>query len=191
MSARPTIAGALCAVLADPPARAAVRAYAERFAWGPTTAGQIRLFRSILDRFRLIHAHCRSVKRRCSQPQGPRQCRRPRSAYGQNRSARARGPLKLLHAFPTFAVGGAQTRFAVIANALGQGFEHVVVSGDGNHDGAALVERHVPLRLRPIVWRKGSGLSLGNLPDLPRRPARRTAGSPGDLQLGRDRMGDG
>lgn len=35
-------------VLADPPARAAVRAYAERFDWGPTTAGQIRLFRSIL-----------------------------------------------------------------------------------------------------------------------------------------------
>ena len=44
------IAGALRALLADPPPRAAVRAYAERFAWGPTTAGQIRLFRSILDR---------------------------------------------------------------------------------------------------------------------------------------------
>jgi glycosyltransferase involved in cell wall biosynthesis len=44
------IAAALRAVLADPPARAAVRAYAERFAWGPTTAAQIRLFRSILDR---------------------------------------------------------------------------------------------------------------------------------------------
>jgi glycosyltransferase involved in cell wall biosynthesis len=44
------IAGALRALLADLPARAAVRAYAERFAWGPTTAGQIRLFRSILDR---------------------------------------------------------------------------------------------------------------------------------------------
>jgi glycosyltransferase involved in cell wall biosynthesis len=44
------IAGALCALLADPPPRATVRAYAEHFAWGPTTAGQIRLFRSILDR---------------------------------------------------------------------------------------------------------------------------------------------
>jgi glycosyltransferase involved in cell wall biosynthesis len=43
------IAAALCALLADPPPRAAVRAYAGRFAWGPTTAGQIRLFRSILD----------------------------------------------------------------------------------------------------------------------------------------------
>ncbi len=44
------IAGALRALLTDPPARAAVRSCAERFAWGPTTAGQIRLFRSILDR---------------------------------------------------------------------------------------------------------------------------------------------
>ena len=44
------IAGALRALLADPPPRAAVRAHAERFAWGPTTAGQIRLFRSILAR---------------------------------------------------------------------------------------------------------------------------------------------
>jgi glycosyltransferase involved in cell wall biosynthesis len=44
------IAVALRDLLADPPAPAAVRAYAERFAWGPTTAGQIRLFRSILDR---------------------------------------------------------------------------------------------------------------------------------------------
>jgi glycosyltransferase involved in cell wall biosynthesis len=47
-------AGALSAalhdVLAEPPARAAVRAYAERFDWGPTTAGQLRLFRSILGR---------------------------------------------------------------------------------------------------------------------------------------------
>jgi glycosyltransferase involved in cell wall biosynthesis len=42
------IAAALRELLADPPARAAVRAYAERFGWGPTTAGQIRLFRSIL-----------------------------------------------------------------------------------------------------------------------------------------------
>jgi glycosyltransferase involved in cell wall biosynthesis len=87
----------------------------------------------------------------------------PRGACGQNRSDESRRPLKLLHAFSTFAVGGAQTRFAAIANALGQEFAHVVVSGDGNHDAAALVERHVPLRLRPIVWRKGSGLSLSNL----------------------------
>ena len=76
----------------------------------------------------------------------------PRSARGENLSGTARGPFKLLHAFPTFAVGGAQIRFAALANALGQGFEHVVISGDGNEDGAALVGRHVQLRLRPITW---------------------------------------
>jgi glycosyltransferase involved in cell wall biosynthesis len=37
-------------LLADPPAGAAVRAYAERFDWGPTSAGQLRMFRSILGR---------------------------------------------------------------------------------------------------------------------------------------------
>jgi glycosyltransferase involved in cell wall biosynthesis len=69
----------------------------------------------------------------------------------------------LLHAFPTFAVGGAQARFALLANRLGQGFEHVLVSLDGRHDGTRLVERDVRLRLRPVVWRKGGGLSLRNL----------------------------
>jgi glycosyltransferase involved in cell wall biosynthesis len=87
----------------------------------------------------------------------------PRGACGQNRSDGPRRPLKLLHAFSTFAVGGAQARFAAIANALGPEFAHVVVSGDGHHDAAALVERHVPLRLRKVAWRKGSGLSLSNL----------------------------
>ena len=45
-----TLAGAIRDLLADPPARAATRAYAERFGWGPTTAGQLRLFKSVLDR---------------------------------------------------------------------------------------------------------------------------------------------
>jgi teichuronic acid biosynthesis glycosyltransferase TuaC len=35
-------------VLANPPERAATRAYAERFSWDDTTAGQLALFRSIL-----------------------------------------------------------------------------------------------------------------------------------------------
>jgi teichuronic acid biosynthesis glycosyltransferase TuaC len=37
-------------ILADPPAPGAIRAYAERFGWGPTTAGQLRLFRSVVTR---------------------------------------------------------------------------------------------------------------------------------------------
>jgi teichuronic acid biosynthesis glycosyltransferase TuaC len=43
------LSGAIREVLAGPPARAAIRAYAERFGWELTTAAQLRLFRSILD----------------------------------------------------------------------------------------------------------------------------------------------
>jgi glycosyltransferase involved in cell wall biosynthesis len=71
--------------------------------------------------------------------------------------------LKLLHAFPTFAVGGAEARFAVLANALGQRFEHVVVSMDGVLGAARLVPDGVRLRLMPLVARRGSGVSLSNL----------------------------
>jgi glycosyltransferase involved in cell wall biosynthesis len=43
------------------------------------------------------------------------------------------GPIPLvLHAFPTFAVGGAQVRFAAIANHFGDGFRHIIVSLDGD-----------------------------------------------------------
>ena len=37
----------------------------------------------------------------------------------------------LLHVFPTFGVGGSQTRFAVLANRLGRRFRHIVVAMDG------------------------------------------------------------
>jgi teichuronic acid biosynthesis glycosyltransferase TuaC len=44
------LSAALRDLLADPPPRAAVRAYAERFGWRQTTARQLRLFKSVLDR---------------------------------------------------------------------------------------------------------------------------------------------
>lgn len=37
-----------------------------------------------------------------------------------------------MHVFPTFAIGGAQVRFAAIANHFGPEFRHIVVSLDGN-----------------------------------------------------------
>ncbi len=44
-----------------------------------------------------------------------------------------RPPRRLVaHVFPTFAVGGAQVRFAAIANHFGPAFRHIVVSLDGN-----------------------------------------------------------
>src|SRR3954468_19974642 len=40
----------------------------------------------------------------------------------------------VLHVFPTFAVGGAQVRFAALANHFGSAFRHIVVALDGNLD---------------------------------------------------------
>lgn len=45
---------------------------------------------------------------------------------------RGDGPPLVAHVFPTFAVGGAQVRFAAVANHFGRAFRHIVVSLDGN-----------------------------------------------------------
>lgn len=39
--------------------------------------------------------------------------------------------MKLLHVYPTFAVGGAQARFVAIANHFGHRWQHVIVAMDG------------------------------------------------------------
>lgn len=51
-------------------------------------------------------------------------------ASGQVRDS-GKVPL-VMHVFPTFAVGGAQVRFAAIANHFGPAFRHIVVSLDGD-----------------------------------------------------------
>ena len=70
--------------------------------------------------------------------------------------------LKLVHVFATFAVGGAQVRFAALAGGLGSEFEHVVVSLDGVCGAERLVPPDVRLRLRPLRACKGR-LSVRNL----------------------------
>jgi glycosyltransferase involved in cell wall biosynthesis len=72
-------------------------------------------------------------------------------------------PLTLMHVFPTFAVGGAQMRFATLANALGPGLEHVVVSLDGGGGAEHLVRPEVRLRRRKVTARKRRALSLRDL----------------------------
>jgi glycosyltransferase involved in cell wall biosynthesis len=42
------------------------------------------------------------------------------------------GPLLVAHVFPSFAVGGAQVRFAALANHFGENFRHIVVALDGD-----------------------------------------------------------
>jgi L-malate glycosyltransferase len=70
---------------------------------------------------------------------------------------------KLLHVFPTFAIGGAQVRFAALANALRQGFEHVAISLDGAGGSERLVQSGVRFRLRPLSVRKRRLPSLADL----------------------------
>jgi glycosyltransferase involved in cell wall biosynthesis len=62
----------------------------------------------------------------------------------QIRNARAQSrpmPTTLLHVFPTFAIGGQQTRFATIANRLGPAIRHRLISLDGRAEAAALLDR--------------------------------------------------
>lgn len=68
-------------------------------------------------------------------------------------------PLKLLHVFPTFAVGGAQRRFATLANAMGTELEHIVISLDGVGGAENLVRPGIRLRRRAATARKARGLS--------------------------------
>jgi glycosyltransferase involved in cell wall biosynthesis len=53
----------------------------------------------------------------------------------------------LLHVFPSFAVGGQQTRFATIANRLGGAFRHRIVSLDGRDAALALLNPELDARL--------------------------------------------
>lgn len=64
-------------------------------------------------------------------------------APGDPRPA-VRAPL-VLHVFPTFAVGGAQVRFAAVANRWGDRFRHAIVALDGRTECAARLT--VPHRL--------------------------------------------
>jgi hypothetical protein len=69
-------------------------------------------------------------------------------------------PPLLLHAFPTFAVGGAQMRFVTLANAFGDRYRHIVVAMDGNHACARLLSPALDLRCEPIESPKRA--TLGN-----------------------------
>lgn len=57
------------------------------------------------------------------------------------------GPRRLLHVFPSFEVGGAQVRFAALAEGLGAGFHHDVLSLSGSYEASALVPADAPVAL--------------------------------------------
>jgi glycosyltransferase involved in cell wall biosynthesis len=51
---------------------------------------------------------------------------------------------RLLHVFPTFAIGGMQTQFATVANALGAAFHHAIVALDGRTQCRAKLDPGTP-----------------------------------------------
>jgi glycosyltransferase involved in cell wall biosynthesis len=58
----------------------------------------------------------------------------------------------LLHVFPSFAVGGAQVRFAAIANRHGARWRHAVVALDGHGGCAERLAEGVPFELLPTPF---------------------------------------
>src|ERR1043166_6934535 len=56
-------------------------------------------------------------------------------------------PPTLLHIFPSFGVGGQQTRFATIANRLGQSYRHRVISLEGADEAVSLIDPAIDFAL--------------------------------------------
>ena len=65
--------------------------------------------------------------------------------------------MKVLHVFPSFAVGGAEVRFAALANRFGARWQHMLVALDGRTDCALRISPDVPFTLVPSPVQKGEG----------------------------------
>ena len=71
------------------------------------------------------------------------------------------GPLRILHIFSTFKVGGPQVRFAELAKGFDSRFSHTVIAMDGNYDAARLLPPGSDIVLGGPV--NASGSSPGRL----------------------------
>ena len=77
-------------------------------------------------------------------------------------------PPLLLHVYPSFAVGGAQVRFAALANRFPGRWRHVVIALDGNTACAARLDAGVDVRFVSPPFAAGTGparrlLGMANL----------------------------
>ncbi|MBF0622518.1 MAG: glycosyltransferase family 4 protein [Magnetococcales bacterium] len=68
----------------------------------------------------------------------------------------SREVIRLLHVFSTFAVGGPQSRFATLANALGNKYHHQVIAMDGRYHAAKLLDHDAPVTCIPLNYEKGN-----------------------------------
>lgn len=70
-------------------------------------------------------------------------------------------PRQLLHVFSTFALGGPQRRFALLANRLGPKYAHAVIAMDGNTATREELDPKLKARILPAPAVKGD--TLGNI----------------------------
>jgi glycosyltransferase involved in cell wall biosynthesis len=70
--------------------------------------------------------------------------------------------LRLLHVFPSFALGGQQRRLASLVAGLGEDFSHRILSLDGDTAAAALLDPALA-RVEAFPFAKSGLVSLGNL----------------------------
>jgi glycosyltransferase involved in cell wall biosynthesis len=63
---------------------------------------------------------------------------------------------RLLHVFPSFVVGGAQMRFAAIANHACDAFAHSIIAMDGRTEARDLLHASVPVEFPTLETRQGS-----------------------------------
>lgn len=74
--------------------------------------------------------------------------------------SQTKAPTILLSIFPSFGVGGAQVRFAAIANHFGRKYRHLIISLNGGDDCMARLDPGLDVTLLPFENKKGT--SLGN-----------------------------
>lgn len=60
-------------------------------------------------------------------------------------------PRRLLHVFPTFSMGGAQVRFAALADGLGPRFHHTVIAVNGGFEAASVLAPDAPVEIAGVA----------------------------------------
>lgn len=71
-------------------------------------------------------------------------------------------PRHLLHVFPTFAVGGVESRIARIINVLRGKFRHTIVAMDGNCSAASKLDADAQVAFESVTWRKAKYPNASN-----------------------------
>ena len=66
--------------------------------------------------------------------------------------------VRLMHVFPTFAVGGSQVRFAMLANHWSDRYRHAVLAMDGVYDAEAKLDSAIQIERLNIAAPKKSTL---------------------------------